>query len=184
MEYYKETILKDGRKLILRSGEAGDGRAVLINFKTTHAESDYLTTYPEECTLTEEKETAFLERVRNSERNLELLAIVDGRVVGTAGVDEVGDRIKTRHRASYGVAILKEYWGLGIGRAATEAAIECAKKAGYTTLELEVVEENSRAVSLYSSLGFVRCGRNPYGFRNKEGRYQPLISMILKLEDE
>ena len=42
----------------------------------------------------------------------------------------------------------QEYWGLGIGRALTEACIEYAKRAGYAQLELEVVAENSSAIGL------------------------------------
>lgn len=53
---------------------------------------------------------------------------------------------------------------MGIGRALTMTCIECAKTAGYVQLELNVVSENYRAISLYKSIGFSEYGRNPKGF--------------------
>lgn len=46
---------------------------------------------------------------------IELLAEVDGAVVGSAGIGCVGRREKTRHRARFGISVDKAYWGLGIG---------------------------------------------------------------------
>lgn len=85
------------------------------------------------------------------------------------------------HRAEFGISILKEYWGLGIGRALMEACIHCAKTAGYAQLELEVVAENARAIFMYQTAGFVEYGRNPKGFRSRNAGYQELISMRLEL---
>ena len=88
-----------------------------------------------------------------------------------------------RHRAGFGVSVDRTYWGLGIGRALTEACIDCAKTAGYLQLELEVVAENERALSLYRSVGFIEYGRNPKGFRSRRG-WQELVLMRLDLEEE
>lgn len=85
-------------------------------------------------------------------------------------------------RCSFGVSILKEYWGKGIGRALTEASIECAKKAGYSQMELDVVKDNERAVRLYKSLGFTEYGENERGFKNREGEYQSVVLMKLNLD--
>ena len=41
---------------------------------------------------------------------------------------------------------LREYWGIGIGSALTEACIKCAKEAGYIQLELNVVADNTRLI--------------------------------------
>ena len=109
------------------------------------------------------------------------MAEVDGRIVGSAGVTCVRDVDKTRHRASFGISIDEAWWGLGIGRALTEACIECARAAGYVQLELGVVADNVRAVSLYKSVGFVEYGRNPKGFLTRDGRYQENLHMRLEL---
>ena len=107
--------------------------------------------------------------------------MVDGVVAGTAGIEAVGAKYKLKHRAELGIAILKEYWGLGLGKALMEACIECAKEAGYTQLELNAVAENERAVSLYKKMGFVEYGRNPRGFNSRVSGYQEVVYMLLEL---
>ena len=94
--------------------------------------------------------------------------------MATAGVDAVGTRDKLRHRAEFGISVLRAYWGLGLGRALTEACIQCAKEAGYEQLELTVVAENERAIALYRKAGFVEFGRNPRGFRSRTSGYQEM----------
>lgn len=182
MIYYKECKLKDGRVLVIRNGEKEDGEAVLDTFIKTHGESDYLLTYPEECSFTVEKESKYLEMKKNDEKEAEILAVVDGKVVGSAGIDVVGRGMKVSHRCTYGVCILKEYWGNGIGKALTLSSIECAKRAGYSQIELDVVKDNERAVKLYKSLGFVEYGENRRGFKNRDGEYQSLVLMKLNLD--
>ena len=79
------------------------------------------------------------------------------------------------------MSVLKEFWGLGIGRALMASCIECAKAAGYHQLELNVVAENVRALSMYEKAGFVEYGRNPKGFRSRITGFQEVVSMRLEL---
>ena len=110
-------------------------------------------------------------------------ALVDGILVGSAGNHALSTREKLRHRADFGISILREYWGQGIGAALTGACIDCAKEAGFRQLELEVVGDNETAVRLYKKYGFVEYGRNPRGFLTRDGRWQELVLMRLELED-
>lgn len=181
MIFYKSVELKNGEKCLLRSAGAPEAEAVLATFIRTHGESDFLTTYPDECTFTVEQEANYLERKLASEREVEIMADIGGKIVGTAGIDAVGKAEKLRHRASFGVGIEKAYWGLGVGRAMTLACIECARQAGYRQLELEVVSANDRAIALYKSCGFIEYGRNPLGFNSRENGMQEIIAMRLEL---
>lgn len=181
MQYSKTVQLKNGKEILLRSAGEADGAAVLEVFNLTHAETEFLLTYPEENTMTAAEESTFLKKLEESEREVELLALVDGKVAGTAGISAVGSAVKQRHRAEFGVGIAREFWGMGIGWALTEGCIECARAAGYEQLELDVAAENPRAIALYESLGFVEYGRNPMGFRKKDGTFQTLILMRLAL---
>lgn len=181
MQYHQEIILKNGKTAILRNGTDADAKAVLENFMLTHEETDYLFSYPDESTLTVEQEAAFLAEKTASENEIEIIAIVDGQTVGTAGIDAVGSKHKVGHRAEFGVAVARAYWGLGLGRALTEACIACARQAGYTQLELTVVAENESAVALYRKVGFVEYGRNPRGFRSRLSGYQELVYLRLEL---
>ena len=179
MEYSRTVTLKDGRACKLRNGTASDGQALLKIFNLTHTQTDYLLTYPEEHSYTAEDEAELLRRKTESVDEIELLAFVDGAIVGSAGVTCVGRKEKIRHRAEFGISVDKAYWGLGIGRALTKACIECAERAGYAQLELEVVAENRSAIALYESVGFEEYGRNPRGFRSRFTGWQEVVLMKL-----
>ncbi len=181
MRFNQKVSLKNGKEAWLRNGEASDGSAVYENFNATHAETDYLLSYPDENSYNPEQESQFLEEKARSTNEIEILAIVDGKVAGTAGIEAVGTKYKVRHRAEFGISVLQDYWGLGLGKALTKACIQCAREAGYVQLELNVVAENERAVSMYRSVGFEEFGRNPRGFNSRTNGFQEVIYMLLKL---
>ena len=181
MEYRKTIKLKDGRTCILRNGKEQDGQALLDIFLLTHAQTDFLLSYPDEAGMTADQEAAFLKEKTESEDEIELLAEVDGIVVGSAGIGRIGRKKKVKHRAEFGISVDKAWWGLGIGRALMLACIECAKAAGYGQLELEVVAENAKAISLYRSAGFVEYRRNPLGLLSRQTGWQALVLMRMEL---
>ena len=183
MKYNNTVTLKDGRTCILRNGTASDGQELLDIFNLTHEQTDYLLTCPEEHSYTKEQEAEFLRERTESADEIEILAEVDGKVVGSAGVGCVGRKEKTKHRAEFGISVDKAYWGLGIGRALTKACIECAGNAGYAQLELEAVAANEAALALYKSVGFAEYGRNPRGFRSRYSGWQEVVLMRLELDN-
>jgi len=182
MRYSRTITLKDGRSCVLRSGTEADGPALLENFILTHSQTDWLLDYPDEITMTAEQEAAFLKEKAESENEIELVAELDGVLVGAAGFGCVGKKEKVRHRAWFGISIDRACWGLGIGRALTEACIACARSAGYAQLELEAVAENERALALYRSAGFAEYGRNPRGFRFRGQGWKEAVLMRLELD--
>ncbi|MCR4796827.1 MAG: GNAT family N-acetyltransferase [Lachnospiraceae bacterium] len=181
MRYNQKIVLKNGKEALLRNGDTADGAVVYDIFNATHEETDYLLSYSDENTFGPEQEAKFLEEKAKSPDEIEIVALIDEKVVGLAGIESVGKKYKIKHRADFGISILKEYWGLGLGKALTKACIACAKEAGYTQLELNVVAENEAAMSLYRSLGFVEFGRNPKGFNSRISGYQELVYMLLEL---
>ena len=174
MQYTKTLTTKTGSELYLRNGDAPDGCAALAVFNKTHAETEYLLTYPDESSMTAEQEAEFLAQATKSAREIEILAFVDGQLAGTAGISAVGKPCKLVHRAEFGIGILQAYWGQGIGYALTAACIDCAR-------QLDVVADNARAIAMYKKLGFVEYGRNPRGFRKRSGDYQELVYMRVEL---
>lgn len=179
---YRETVtLKDGRECLLRNGEASDAEEVYAVFNLTHEQTENLLTYPDENSMDISGERAFLIEQEESDNAIEICAFVEGKLVGTAGIEPIGNKEKLKHRADFGIALEKAYWGQGVGRALTRACIECAKQAGYLQLELSVVSTNVSAIVLYKSEGFVEYGRNPRGFRTRSGEWQELVLMRLEL---
>ena len=182
VEYRKTVTLKNGGECTIRNGTEKDGKAALENFILTHRQTDFLLTYPDENTFTEADEANFLDEKSKSENEIELVAEVGGKIVGLAGIEAVGSVSKLKHRAQFGVSVDKAFWGLGIGRELTKACIYCARKAGYTQIELDVAAANTAAAELYKSEGFTEYGRNPKGFKSREGEYVELILMRLSLD--
>ena len=181
MRYAKTVLLAVGVELLVRNAVASDARALRETMQRTHAQTDYLLSYPDEQSVDDEQEARSLEETERSGNEVEIVAIIDGRIVGSAGVSAVRSRRKVTHRARFGISILKEYWGMGIGRVLMESCIDSARRAGYAQLELEVVADNERAVSLYRCAGFEEYGRNPRGYRSAASGYQELVHMRLEL---
>ncbi|MBQ4427164.1 MAG: GNAT family N-acetyltransferase [Oscillospiraceae bacterium] len=181
MIYARDFTLKSGDVARVRNAREADAEEIIKLFRTCREETDFLLSYNEESKLTPEKEREIIAGMNEAERSALLVIEYGGSLAGTAGFSEVRDRIKLRHRASFGVNILRGLWGMGLGKAIVQAVIDCARTAEYEQLELEVVAENERAVGLYKSLGFTEFGRNPRGFRTRYGAYQELISMRMEL---
>ena len=182
MRFEQTFPLRDGRALLLRSCTGEDSALMLEVFLATHAETDYLRSFPEENTFTAESEARFLREKEESSREAELMGFVDGVAAGTAGFSAVGSKEKLRHRCEFGISVRKAYWGLGIGRVMLESCIGLAREAGYRQMELDVVADNARAISLYKSVGFTEYGRNPLGFVSRGAGTQALVLMRLELK--
>lgn len=181
MKYNQTVVLKNGMTCCLRNGTERDGQAVFDNFNLTHGETDYLLSYPDENSYDPAQESLFLKEKAESVNEIELVAVVDGAIVGTAGIEAIGTKHKVRHRAELGISVAKEFWGLGIGQALLTGCIACAKAAGYIQLELSVVAENVRALSMYKKAGFVEYGRNPKGFNSRITGFQEIVLMRREL---
>ena len=174
-------MLKDGRECLIRNAYAEDAQEVYDNFNLTHAETDFLLSYPDENSYDIEQERKFLSEKEKSINEIEICAVLGGKIVGTAGIEAVGNKYKVKHRAEFGISIEKASWGLGIGSLLLQACIECAKTAGYIQMELDVVAANKAAVSLYKKAGFEEYGRNPKGFCSRISGWQELVLMRLPL---
>ena len=183
MKYQKTVILKDGRTCCLRNATEKDAEAALAAFVLTHAQTDFLLSYVDELKTTVSEEGEMLRDAEESPRRAEILAEVDGRIAGLAGLHPLGEKEKTRHRAELGISIDRAFWGRGVGRALLDSLICLGKSAGYRQLELSVISDNGRAIELYRKAGFTEFGRNPRGFLLRTGVFQELILMRLELDD-
>jgi len=113
---------------------------------------------------------AIRDRVENPRPNIHaLVAVVDGRVVGTLGL-ELGQG-RQAHTAHLGMMVHDSYQGQGVGTALMEAAIRLAEGwLAITRLELIVYTDNEPALALYRKFGFEIEGTlREFAFR--DGRY-------------
>lgn len=108
------------------------------------------------------------------------VALAGERVIGWCDIFRI-QRDTMAHGGVLGLGVIKRYRGRGVGPALMQAAIEQARKAGLTRIELTVREENAKAIALYERFGFVREGLKRNAVR-VEGRYGNLISMARVFE--
>lgn len=162
--------LKDGRTAIIRSPKDEDIQGILEYLYISSGETEFILRYPEECKkYTAEGEKALFDRVNNAENEAMLVCIVDGKLVGNCQISWPTG-IKTRHRATVAIALLKEYWNQGIGTRLFEELIAIAEEnEQILQMELDFVEGNSRARALYEKMGFRIAGIKPNAIRLKDG---------------
>lgn len=178
-----EFQLKDGRNALIRSPRDEDIQGVLDYLYISAGETDFILRYPEECSqYTPEGEKALFDRVNKSDNEVMLVCLVEGKVAGNCHI-AWGKQLKTRHRASVGIALLKEFWNQGIGTRLFQELIRIAEENEHILqMELDYVEGNSRARALYEKMGFRITGMKPNAIRFKDGTLLNEYSMIREIK--
>ena len=146
-------------------------------------ETDFVLRYPEECSrYTVEGEKELFERINSSETEAMLVCIVEGKVAGNCQITW-NNRIKTRHRVSVAIALLKEYWNQGIGTRLFQELIKIAENnENILQMELEFIEGNTRARALYEKMGFRITGVGINAVRLKDGTLLNEYHMIREIK--
>ena len=176
----QEKITYRGKEVIFRCATVDDGEMLLEAYKKVTDETPFLAADADEINLTVEQEKAFIEKNNSDPHTLLLLVFVDGQYAGNCSFAGKNSTRRTAHRASLGIALLREFTGMGLGGIALERLLAEAKKAGFEQMELEVYSENTRARKLYERLGFVECGSIPDHSR-VNGESFDLIRMYKRL---
>lgn len=146
---------KDGKELILRELVAADFDPV----------ADYLAQLATETIFTNQ----YVGRKMDKEKSLRLYADENnlflgvfepsGKVVGSCTITIAKpDHIWCNKNAVFGISMLKDYYGQGIGSVMMEKMIDWAYQKGMHLIEGRVRAKNRRAISLYLKYGFEICG--------------------------
>ena len=166
----KNILLKNGKTAIFKTPCTEDAAKLLSYIKKATGETDFLLRYPEEWNVSIEKEEAWVNNLRSSPNVLGITCYVDEEIAGNCEIN-FRSGIKTAHRATVAIAILKDFWNLGIGSAMFEELIRAAQKRGTEIMELEFIEGNERARHLYEKFGFRIVCEKPNAFKLKNGTY-------------
>lgn len=177
MEFEEKTFaLKNGQQALLRRLQPADAEKMLEFLRETSQESDFLLRYPEENIMGISEEVQFLEGICRSDNKIMLACVIDGSVAGNISL-RGNDYRKLRHRAELALAVRKNYWHLGIGKAMLTEAIGLARNLGLKYLELDYIDGNARAKGLYESLGFQEIARIPQAYCQPDGTFADAILM-------
>ncbi len=174
--------LKDGQKALLRSPCEEDAEKLLRFIIQSSGETDFLLKSPEEwANFSVEQEKAFLNEINNNENKLMIVCFLNDKVAGNCQISFYKLR-KNCHRATVAIAVLREYWNLGIGTKMFEKMIETARsRKGMRQIELNFIEGNTRARSLYEKMGFRITGVMPDAVCLKDGTFVNEYMMVKKL---
>lgn len=178
----QEFILKDGCKALLRSPKEEDAEIMLKFITRASGETDFLMRYPEEWeSYTIEREQTILRASSESPDNLMITCFLGRKIAGNCSIT-FRTGMKDRHRASVGIALLRDYWNLGIGTKMFQELIGIAKERGdVRQIELDFVEGNTRARVLYEKMGFRITGVKPDAIRLKDGTFVNEYMMLKRL---
>jgi putative acetyltransferase len=104
-----------------------------------------------------------------------IVAVLDGHVVGAAGIHQYAGR--RRHAAHLGISVHDDFHGRGIGSALMAALIDVADNwLDLKRIELTVFVDNAPAIGLYRKFGFeVEGTRRADSFR--DGKYVDTFEM-------
>jgi putative acetyltransferase len=100
-----------------------------------------------------------------------LVAEVDGKVIGTAGL-HIYPSPRLSHSATFGIGLLPGYQGKGIGTQLMKELLDLADNwLMLVRIELDVFEDNLHAIHLYEKMGFVLEGKKRYATK-RYGNYE------------
>ncbi|MGE7115067.1 N-acetyltransferase family protein [Lysinibacillus sp. NPDC047702] len=134
-------------------------------------EEDYLITTFEEFQQTIGEQKNWIQAKLTNERELILIAQYQEKIVGWL-VFQSPNRKRLAHTGSFGMMILKEYRGLGIGKRLLEKLLKWAELNPYIEkISLGVFSTNESAIALYKKMGFVEEGRKINEIRLHDKQY-------------
>ena len=184
MKVYKEFILKNGKKLIIRSAEKEDAQEELDMYKKKCSETRFLSRGVEDVFPTAESFAEGYEDFLNDQRACSLVAIYDGKLIGSGHIEHYDNKRRAVHKCEVDLGILKDYWGLGIGGKIMQTLIDVARKANFEQVELSVASKNERAIKMYESFGFEKFGIMPRAMKYEDGTYADFVIMVKFFEKE
>ncbi|WP_034756849.1 GNAT family N-acetyltransferase [Rossellomorea vietnamensis] len=111
-----------------------------------------------------------------SPQNLFLVCEVGERIAGFSRCE--GKSLKRiAHKVEFGVGVLKEFWGYGIGKNLLKESTRWADDNGIKKITLNVLETNEKAIMLYKNNGFEVEGVLKSDKLLSDGRYYDTVVM-------
>ena len=116
-------------------------------------------------------------------RNLPLLALMDGKIVGAATLHQQLGGWK-RHIGRVSVLVLPDYRGRGLARALVAEIVEIARSLGLEKVEAEFFGDQSAAIKMFALLGFSNLTRLTDYVKDMQGTSHDYVLMGLQLKTE
>lgn len=175
--YYKEGVLKDGTRVILRPLVKED-RDKLLDFFRRVDEKDLL------FLRSDVRDPAVIDHWVNHidyQRVFPLLAEHEGRIVGDATLHmrKVGWK---RHLGNVRVVVAKDYQNRGLGTLLINEIVELAGEFGLEKLVAEIHLQAHTALTAFKHAGFVTKAVFEDLVRDPAGRSSDLVVMVCDIQ--
>jgi GNAT superfamily N-acetyltransferase len=116
-------------------------------------------------------------------RNLPLLALMDGRIVGVATLHQQLGGWK-RHIGRVSVLVLPKARGRGLARTLVSEIVAIARQVGLEKVEAEFIGEQEAAIRMFALLGFSNLVRLPDYVKDMQAISHDYILMGLHLKTD
>jgi GNAT superfamily N-acetyltransferase len=116
-------------------------------------------------------------------RNLPLLALIDGKIVGDATLHQQLGGWK-RHIGRVSVLVLPKYRGRGLARALVTEIVNLARYLSLKKVEAEFIGDQEAAIKMFALLGFSNLVRLPEYVKDMQAIDHDYILMGLDLKTD
>lgn len=163
LNFRDSLMTKKGKTLVVSYPSVDDAEKIVDYCNVIGGESDFLTFGKNQCPFSAADEAKLIGQWRETALNLMLKGEINNRLVSILTLTR-SNRPRTIHRANLGLTVLKSSWGQNIGTLMMESMVKWIKlySNDIKKIDLEVQENNDRAIRLYEKFGFKREGVREY----------------------
>ena len=155
-------------KILIRQATPDDAEALIAHAESVMAENVYSLTEPGEFQMPILQEREWIRMMNDHPNHFLRVAEVSGSIVGMIHLSN-GHRRRIAHTSEFGMSVSRPFRDQGIGRLLIQALLDWAREnTVIEKISLKVHGDNSRAIHLYKTLGFVE-----EGCLKKEIKYGP-----------
>lgn len=117
-------------------------------------ESNFYPFTSDDYKVSDDSQRLFIQRLNNEKNSYISGAYFKDEMVGVVYLYG-GNRIRNYHSTTLGIGVLKSYENIGIGKKLMQDAIDYAYKSDVIgKINVQVIKENTRAISFYKKNGF------------------------------
>jgi RimJ/RimL family protein N-acetyltransferase len=151
--------LKDNTPITIRTAQPEDAVAMLAHVRAGFAEEEFLLSTLDDFHMTDEQESAWLQTNLDNPGDLVIVAEYAGQIIGMLNFQSER-RKRVVHHGELAMSVNNTWRDRGMGRALLRTLIAWAQQHPVLEkLTLQVFATNTRAIALYTALGFKEEGR-------------------------
>jgi RimJ/RimL family protein N-acetyltransferase len=121
----KTITARTGEEVVIRTAQPDDAAAMLAYIHCIGSEPELTVLEPDEFPATKEKERQWVQDHLDHPGKIVLVAESSVTIIGGLSFENGANR-RTAHRGSFGISLLKEWRGRGVGTAMLETLLEWA----------------------------------------------------------